>query len=177
MVEINHIARVKGYEDYAIVFCNPYDVRIYSHKKGYWKLLKGRGEHNEIELCENGIRNHGGIHKWLYRQYFGDIPNGFDIHHIDLDPDNNSIKNLLLITHSKHISLHNKIGRAKKASAKAAEKTSKAVLQFDKNFNLIAEYKSMLEASRATGIDHGTIGLVANGKRKSAGGFIWKYKQ
>ena len=176
MKEIRHIARVNGYEDYVIIFCNPYDVKIYSHKKGCWKLLKGRGEHNEIELCKDGIRTHGAIHKWLYRQYFGDIPKGFDIHHIDLDPNNNNIKNLLMITHSEHISLHNKKGRAKKASAKAAEKSSKAVLQFDKNFKPIAEYKSITEASKVTGINNGTIGRVANGKRNFAGGLCGNTK-
>jgi len=50
----------------------------------------------------------------------------------------------------------------------------KAVLQYDKKNNLIMEYKSITEAVNITGIKH--LVKVCNGKRKTAGGFIWKYK-
>lgn len=52
----------------------------------------------------------------------------------------------------------------------------KAVAQFDKNGNFIADFVSINSATRATGINDYTISLVCRGKRKSAGGFIWKYK-
>lgn len=53
------------------------------------------------------------------------------------------------------------------------KKGSMRVLQYDADMNLIAEYPSMREAERQTGIDCASISL---GVRKGwkYGGFIWK---
>ena len=51
-----------------------------------------------------------------------------------------------------------------------------AVLQFTKEGEFVAEYSSAKEARRQTGINDTTIGLVCKGKGKTAGGFVWKYK-
>lgn len=50
------------------------------------------------------------------------------------------------------------------------------VLQFTKEGEFVAEYSSAKEARRQTGINDSTIGLVCKGKGKTAGGFVWKYK-
>ena len=55
-------------------------------------------------------------------------------------------------------------------------KHNTAVLQYDKSGNFITEYKSAREAQKQTGISNTTIGLVCKGKGKTAGGFVWKYK-
>lgn len=56
---------------------------------------------------------------------------------------------------------------------------AKSVLQLDKNGNVVAEFYGVREACRVTKIDHRSISQVAAGSkvRKSAGGFIWKYKE
>ena len=54
--------------------------------------------------------------------------------------------------------------------------TSTAVLQFDKQGNFIAEYKSMGEAYSKTGVPSSSICDVCKEKRRSAHGFIWLYK-
>ena len=53
---------------------------------------------------------------------------------------------------------------------------SKPVLQFAKDGEFIAEYFGAREAAKQTGICPSSIIECCNGKRKSAGGFIWKYK-
>jgi hypothetical protein len=57
---------------------------------------------------------------------------------------------------------------------KIAEGNSKPVIQLDKNNQTIQEFKSYTEAKQITGIDpqHCLIN-----KTKSAGGFVWKYKE
>lgn len=55
-------------------------------------------------------------------------------------------------------------------------KHNTAVLQYDKQGNFIAEYNSAREAWKQTGISNTTIGLVCKGKGKTAGGFVWRYK-
>ena len=54
------------------------------------------------------------------------------------------------------------------------KKKSIPVLQYDLNGNFIAEYFGCREAVRQTGIMH--ITDVCKGYRKSAGGYLWKWK-
>ena len=55
---------------------------------------------------------------------------------------------------------------------------SKPVLQLDKETGeVIAEFAGMTEAERITSINHRNISNVCRGKRKSAGGYRWKYKE
>ena len=55
--------------------------------------------------------------------------------------------------------------------------TAKAVLQFDKDGNLIAEFRSGYNASATTGVPFQTINQCCNGKLKTSGGFVWKFKE
>lgn len=52
---------------------------------------------------------------------------------------------------------------------------AKPVLQYQ-NDKFIAEYPSIYEASIKLKINESNIGLCARGKRKSAGGFVFKFK-
>lgn len=52
----------------------------------------------------------------------------------------------------------------------------KKVQQFDLNQNFIAEFNSIKEAAQATGTNYSSLGMVCNGKRRTAGGFIWRFK-
>lgn len=52
---------------------------------------------------------------------------------------------------------------------------NKVVVQYTKEGEFVAEYESALIAKEKTGIDNGHIGACCLGKRKSAGGFIWKW--
>ena len=51
------------------------------------------------------------------------------------------------------------------------------ILQFSKDGELIAEYSSIHEAERRVGCDKSIICKCCKGKRKSVGGYIWKYKE
>ena len=64
------------------------------------------------------------LHRVIWECVNGEIPDGYDVHHIDHNPLNNSIYNLELIESTKHRSEH-KIG--KKYSAKHKENISKAL--------------------------------------------------
>jgi len=54
--------------------------------------------------------------------------------------------------------------------------TNTPVLQFDKQGNFIAEYKSMGEAFNRTGVPSSAICEVCKENRRSAHGYIWLYK-
>lgn len=100
-------------------------------------------------------------------------------------------KEKMRLSHSqrncKHSKETKKIMREKallsgrKPSKEAVEKSLinrfKPILQYDINHNFIKEFCSIAEAARELKI-HG-VGIVnsAKGRRKTSGGFIWKYKK
>ena len=47
------------------------------------------------------------LHREVWKHFFGDIPEGFVIHHIDNDKSNNNIENLKLMSRSEHTRNHN----------------------------------------------------------------------
>lgn len=50
------------------------------------------------------------------------------------------------------------------------------VIQYDSKGNELGRYDSFKEASKATGAHPDTISLVCRGRRKSSGGFKWKFQ-
>ncbi len=40
----------------------------------------------------------GLAHRYIWTETYGDIPNGYDVDHIDFNPSNNRIENLQLVT-------------------------------------------------------------------------------
>ena len=74
---------------------------------------------------------------------------------------------------------HSEETKKKMASSKFGNHyaPTKSILQFSKYGEFIAEYPSFMEAERKTGISNSSICQCCKGKRKSAGGYIWKYKE
>lgn len=70
-----------------------------------------------------------------------------------------------------------KMSEAKKGIKRSEEtkkKLYKSVSQYDLNGNFIRSFNSGLEAERETGIRH--ISECCNGRQKTAGGYIWRFK-
>jgi group I intron endonuclease len=57
-----------------------------------------------------------------------------------------------------------------------AKKCMKPILQFNKDNTFIREWNSVKEAGETLLIDRSNISGCCRGKQKTAGGFIWKYK-
>ena len=53
---------------------------------------------------------------------------------------------------------------------------SKPIIQYDKEGNFIKEWDCANDVERVLGISNKHIGSVCLGKRKSCGGYIWRYK-
>ena len=78
--------------------------------------------------------------------------------------------------HKKAISDAKKGVPLSEANKKAIiEASAKKILQFTKSGEFIREWPSVREAERELGIAHSSISGCCNGKRKSAGGFVWRY--
>ena len=97
---------------------------------------------------------------------------------------------LIFVTRSMHWKLHREIyeKRGKIVGKKygkiggkiggkiVGKKNSISILQFTKDGTLIKEWPSAKEAKRQLGIPQSNICNCLKGRRKSAGGFVWRYK-
>lgn len=66
-------------------------------------------------------------------------------------------------------------GKNNPAYGKRGEDLKRKVHQYTKDNCFIFAYESTMQAERETGISHAHICSVCNKKRKTAGGFIWRY--
>jgi hypothetical protein len=60
---------------------------------------------------------------------------------------------------------------------KLQQKCRKTVLQYTKSVEFIKEWESAAAAGNALGTNNSHITTCCKGNRKSAGGYIWKYKK
>lgn len=81
---------------------------------GMWFLLDRHGyyvnSHKRIKL-----------HRFIWEQHNGSIPDGYIVHHIDHDKSNNEINNLCLVEWGKHTT-HHMTGRKFTGAAKHRER-------------------------------------------------------
>jgi hypothetical protein len=116
--------------------------------------------------------SHSAIYNVLYKSITGKIK-GYHTFKM-INPNDKYLANLEIIKQNKP-----KISElCKKISAFNCKRLfSKPIIQYDKSMNIINEYESLSEASRQTNINLQNISTVCLGKNKSAGGYIWKYKE
>ena len=73
------------------------------------------------------------IHQWQVHTHYG-WKQGMDIHHLDENKMNNSLSNLVYLTHSEHSKMHNK-------GKKLSEETKRKLSEAHKRENLSEETK------------------------------------
>lgn len=114
------------------------------------------------------------VHRLVAMAFLPDPGNLPEVNHKDENVKNNCAENLEWCT-----SLYNNhYGKHRQHMKDAVTKTrGRPVLQYSEEGELIAEYCSIGEAWRKTKTSREHIGEVCKGKRKTAGGHMWKYKE
>jgi hypothetical protein len=125
-------------------------------------------------------------HKVLWEHFNGEVPEGYELNHIDENKLNFQLSNLELMTHKENINYGTRNSRAseknkgRKMSPQLLEKikeiTSKKVYQYTKDGMLVCEYPSAHEAARKTNFSRGNITACCLGLRKTTNGYKWSYK-
>lgn len=139
----------------------------YYRKEHILKQQSKRG-YMVVSLYNNGSVKQLLVHRLVWEAFNGPIPKDMEINHLSEDKTDNRLENLSLVTHAQN----NRWGTR---TARAAQALSKKVLQYDTTGDLIYEWSSLNEASRKTDVPLSNLWSCCIGKRKTAGGFIWKY--
>jgi hypothetical protein len=121
-----------------------------------------------INLYLNGKIKNIPIHRLVAKAFIENPENKPQVNHIDGNKKNNNVSNLEWCTNQENM-LH--------AFKTGLNKHMRAVIQYDKEGNLLRSWRSMSDASKHYGISRAHIQHCCKGKRPSAGGFKWKYKE
>lgn len=73
-------------------------IKFYKERTGNGYYLGNVGE--------PGNKKPVRCHVYVWEKYNGKVPEGYSVHHIDHNPDNNDISNLELLSYSEHSHLH-----------------------------------------------------------------------
>jgi hypothetical protein len=139
---------------------------------GRFKNSRGRIMNN-YKICENGYirvvicNKTYFLHRLIALTFVDNPENKEQVNHIDGNKTNNNIENLEFVTNREN-QLHKfKIGLGNNFTRKIGQYT------LDNIF--IKEHKSIASAAKEVNISKSCISGVLRKKRKTAGGFIWKY--
>lgn len=166
------------------------------------KILKPKIDKNgyqRVGLYKNGVQKWYLVHRLVYEAFYGEIPNGMQVNHINEIKTDNRLENLNLMTPKENINWGSRNERVaeknkgkhhtEEAKNKISEANSKPVLQIDKNTNeVIEEFPSTIEVERQLGFANTHISACCNGgyfckgrnkwvNISQAHGFKWKYKE
>lgn len=131
------------------------------------KILKGCGFKNgyrQVVLCKNNIHKSYYIHQLVAKHFLPNPNNYIEVNHINEIKTDNNVLNLEWCSHKYNCYY-----------SETWEKISKKCFQYNKNGTFVNVYPSILDASKKTNISDGNINQCCLNKRKTAGGFIWKY--
>ena len=135
-------------------------------KKGYYRIV----------LYKDKVVKSYAMHRLVFEAFNGVIPEKMQINHKNEIKTDNRLENLEVCDGFYNNNYGTKCQRLSE-KLKNHPNISRPILQYDKSKNFIKEYPSMAEAARIVKGKLQNIYQCANGKRKSAYGSIWEYKE
>lgn len=176
--------RIKDFPDYYITDTGDvYSRKEYHNPQGRIRKLKQcyyRGGYLQVNLCERNIRCIKKVHRLVAEAFIPNPENKPQVNHKNGIRDDNRACNLEWVMPSENLLhsyrvLHRKHPRGMLGKLGKDHNRSKTVLQI-KDGKIIAEYGSVAEATRMTGINNISDCCLGKRRHNTAGGYSWKYK-
>lgn len=126
-----------------------------------------------ICLSKNGYIKNYFLHRLVAQAFIQNPNNLAQVNHKNEIKDDNRPENLEWCDQKYNNNYGTRLERVAEKTTNG--KKSKPVLKIDPISNeIVAEFPSIMEVQRQLGLTH--ISECCNGKRNTAGGFIWRYK-
>lgn len=142
--------------------------RVRSLKFGKERILKPirhLSGYLNVSLCKNREHKMYKVHRLVAQAFIPNPDNLPQVNHKDENKENNSVQNLEWCDAKYNINYGTR-----------NQRYSKPVLQYTKSGAFVKEWKSAMDVQRNLGYHQQHISHCCNGKRKSANGFVWKFK-
>lgn len=154
-------------------------ARCFVSEKGKSYQLKGEtimrpkqaeSGHLRVGLFDGKTKKCRAIHRLVAQAFLDDYNEDYVVNHLDEDPTNNRVENLRCMTAAEN----NVYGTARwRAGRSNSLRLKDPVEQYSLDGKLLATYKSMCEADRATGVPYKSISAACRCKCRTAGGYRW----
>ena len=169
-MKVNEIFKfIQNYPDYLI----GNKGTVYSTIKRKELIQSDLNGYRVVTLIgKNGVEQ-ALVHRLVADAFIEKIEGKEYVDHIDGNRANNDVLNLRWCTFKENCTFPLAIENKRNTHI---ERAGKAVVQYDLDGNEIARFRGQNEAGRITGINGANISQVCNNKRKTAGGFIWRYE-
>ena len=143
------------------------DLKAFVSNKGYYIA----------RLSKEGVGHTYSVARliaYTFPDICGESFEGAEIDHIDTNPLNNVAVNLRWVDRIGQ--MNNPLTKKHRSvSLKNRKDISKWVIKLSKNNEILHFYPSTMQAERETGVSSSSISMCCSGKRKTAGGYTWKY--
>lgn len=160
---------IDGYPDYLVGD----NGTIYSTIKRKELVQSNLNGYRIVTLIGDNGATQALVHRLVAAAFIEKVKGKDFVDHIDGNRANNVVSNLRWCTFRENCSFP----LAKENMRNAhIERKGKPVIQYDLDGNEIARFRGQNEAGRMTGISGANISQVCNNKRKTAGGYIWRYE-
>ena len=143
--------------------------RVKSLHNGSERILRSWTNNDgylNVALYKNAAAQHRLVHRLVSEAFIPNLENKPQVNHKDENKLNNCVNNLEWSTAKENSNYGSR-----------NERLSRKILQYSKSGEFIREWQSAAEVERELNINHSNIADCCKDKRKSAGGFVWRYKE
>ena len=166
LYQVSSLGRVKSLE--RTVRANTCGVRVLQER--LLSVCKSSCGYYIVVLCKNGKHYTKLAHRLVAEAFIPNTRNLNEVNHKDENKLNNSLANLEWCDRAYNANYGT-------GAERCAKQKRRPVIMLDvETMRTISVFKSAREANKETGISYKSISSVCNGKSKTAGGYIWKFK-
>lgn len=151
--------------------------------EGYLSFYDNNQGYPLVTLCKNKKQVKTQVSRIVAKAFIPNPDNKPFVDHIDTNPHNNNVDNLRWVTQKENCNNTLTLQHYSERSGPNKEKfgkdspLSKVTIQYNLQGDIIKIWDCLMDIKRNTNYDIGHISSVCKGKRKSAYGYKWEYKE